>query len=507
MSTSPSLLPEPQQQHHHHHSGRLEEQQEQQKRHLQRLEQYRQHPILPSQPYPYAQNPHPYHPYHPYHSHHNVHIPQHQHQPSSSSSLLPPLPIEHQTSSPTIDLPSSQQNATFYSPTPSWRQQLSSSLTQSNLQQLLFDENSAPFEGFSVPPEYVWDPLTDSGSSLFATSADPDLFRANLDTSGYYYSTPDLSTTQEENAAVAGSANQSIALSSRKAASGPQRQRSLKLRVDRRIDMYREPEKRHADQPNYNDNNNDLQAIMPSPPNEWYGSSSPPPPPLSPLRVVDTNGFQSSLVQSLANLTTSSPNITCLSPPAFSSAFGQSSFAFSDSQRSVSISSDNFSGLYTQSDEDINNSSNNNDQDNNDHDNGRVAASAAEVENDESDRRFQCPICPKRFLRQYNLNAHLNTHSQVRAHACTQCDKSFLRPYDLSRHQRIHSNSKPYTCNICQLIFIRNDAIWRHYRRAHPGHPDVPPARRQRRPQRISISPGTTTTAAAASITIGKNNN
>ncbi|KAF9537373.1 hypothetical protein EC957_008385 [Mortierella hygrophila] len=241
--------------------------------------------------------------------------------------------------------------------------------------------------------------------------------------------------------------------------------------------------------------------------NEWYGSSSPLLPPQSSLGVVDTNRFQSSLVQSLANLTTSSPNLACLSPPAFSSAFGQSPFAFSDSQRSVSISSDHLSGLYTQSEEDVNNNNNNKYKDNNDHDDNKVTATAAEEEDDESDRRFQCPICPKRFLRQYNLNAHLNTHSQVRAHACTQCDKSFLRPYDLARHQRIHSNSKPYTCNICQLIFIRNDAIWRHYRRAHPGHPDVPPARRQRRTQRISISPGTTTATITTSTIIGENNN
>ncbi|KAG9065729.1 hypothetical protein KI688_002018 [Linnemannia hyalina] len=387
--------------------------------------------------------------------------------------------------SPTIDLLSSQQNSTFYSPTPFWQQELSSSSIQSNLQQLLFDENSVPFEGFSVPPEYAWDPLTDSGSRLLATFAGADILPASLDTPEYLLSTSDLSITQEENTTAAESVNQSNILSSRRAASRPQRQRSFKLRVDRRIDMYREPENRDADQPN----NNKLQTRMPLHLNEWYGSSSPPPPPLSPLGVVDTNRFQSSLVQSLANLTTSSPNLVCLSPPAFSTAFGQSPFAFSDSKRSVSISSDHLSGLYTQSDEDINNSNNNKDKDNNDHDNNKVTATAVEEEDDESDRRFQCPICPKRFLRQYNLNAHLNTHSQVRAHACTQCDKSFLRPYDLARHQRIHSNSKPYTCNICQLIFIRNDAIWRHYRRAHPGHPDVPPARRQRRPQRISISP------------------
>ncbi|KAF9132295.1 hypothetical protein BG015_003729, partial [Linnemannia schmuckeri] len=484
MSASPPLSAMPQQQqqqqqHHYHHSWRLQEQQEQQNCHFQRLEQYRQHPILPSQSHTYGHHPHPYHPYH---SYHNVYSPQHQQQ-SYSSSLLPPLPTERQTSP--VDLPSSsQQDSAFFSPTPLWQQQRSSSSVPPSLQQLLFDENSVPFEGFSVPPEYAWDSLVDSGSNLLAASTGPDLFPAGLDTSDYFFSTPDLSATQHGNAAaavaVAGSANQPTTLSSRRAVSEPQRQSSLKLRVDRRINMYRGLEKQNAGQPI----DTKLQTIMPLHPSELYGSSSPSAPPLSPLGKVDTNGIQSSLAQSLANLTTSSPNLACLSPPTFSSPFGQNPVNFPDSQRSVLISSDHLSGLYAQSDEGINN--NNKDQDNDDHnDNNDNYSKAAAEEEDESDRRFQCPICPKRFLRQYNLNAHLKTHSQVRAHACTQCDKSFLRPYDLSRHQRIHSNSKPYTCNICQLIFIRNDAIWRHYRRAHLGHPDVPPARRQRRPQRI----------------------
>ncbi|KAG0046813.1 hypothetical protein BGZ83_008008 [Gryganskiella cystojenkinii] len=99
---------------------------------------------------------------------------------------------------------------------------------------------------------------------------------------------------------------------------------------------------------------------------------------------------------------------------------------------------------------------------------------------EEEERLFQCDQCQKRFLRQYNLNAHLKTHSLERNHPCDQCPKSFLRPYDLSRHQRIHTKDKPYTCKICGLIFIRNDAIWRHYRKAHQGHPDVPTSRREK---------------------------
>ncbi|KAF9975312.1 hypothetical protein BGZ65_008316, partial [Modicella reniformis] len=99
---------------------------------------------------------------------------------------------------------------------------------------------------------------------------------------------------------------------------------------------------------------------------------------------------------------------------------------------------------------------------------------------EEDERQFKCPECPKRFLRQYNLNAHLKTHLLLRAHCCDECPRAFLRPYDLSRHQRIHSKDKPYSCRICNMTFIRNDAIWRHYRKVHPNHPDVPVSRRDK---------------------------
>ncbi|KAI1308726.1 hypothetical protein EDD11_004191 [Mortierella claussenii] len=99
----------------------------------------------------------------------------------------------------------------------------------------------------------------------------------------------------------------------------------------------------------------------------------------------------------------------------------------------------------------------------------------------EEERLFLCPQCEKRFLRQYNLNAHLKTHSLERLHTCEECQRSFLRSYDLSRHQRIHSKDKPYACKICSMDFIRNDAIWRHYRKAHQDHPDVPTSRRDKK--------------------------
>lgn len=125
-----------------------------------------------------------------------------------------------------------------------------------------------------------------------------------------------------------------------------------------------------------------------------------------------------------------------------------------------------------------------------------------EEEGNEDERQFKCHECPKRFLRQYNLNAHLKTHLLLRAHMCDECPRAFLRPYDLSRHQRIHSKDKPYSCRICNMTFIRNDAIWRHYRKAHPGHPDVPISRRDKMRQKQKKG-GVNTATIGATITSG----
>ncbi|KAK3819690.1 MAG: hypothetical protein J3Q66DRAFT_335222 [Benniella sp.] len=121
----------------------------------------------------------------------------------------------------------------------------------------------------------------------------------------------------------------------------------------------------------------------------------------------------------------------------------------------------------------------------------------------EDERQFKCHECPKRFLRQYNLNAHLKTHLLLRAHCCDECPRAFLRPYDLSRHQRIHSKDKPYSCRICNMTFIRNDAIWRHYRKVHPGHPDVPISRRDKMRQKSKKTPNAANTVVGATISSG----
>ncbi|KAF9179725.1 hypothetical protein BGZ50_006709 [Haplosporangium sp. Z 11] len=194
-------------------------------------------------------------------------------------------------------------------------------------------------------------------------------------------------------------------------------------------------------------------------------------PPLSP-NILDHHQH-SHLVQTLAGLSTSSPLRGSVS--SFAHAFElfsngpSAAHQRSDSQDRCQDDEDEHDEIYEEDNEEKYQQQQQNQQ---------------KDQEEAEERQFECQQCHKRFLRQYNLNAHLKTHSSERLHNCNQCDKSFLRPYDLSRHQRIHSKDKPYSCVICGLIFIRNDAIWRHYRKLHQNHPDVPISRRDKSKQK-----------------------
>ncbi|KAF9896501.1 hypothetical protein BX616_007321, partial [Lobosporangium transversale] len=220
---------------------------------------------------------------------------------------------------------------------------------------------------------------------------------------------------------------------------------------------------------------------------ESYLSSSTPP--LSPHMAEHYNqssqgsGIPSrGLIQSLACLTTASPasptytpsSATSLSPSVFyATGTPGTPGNLSNNAGYFGIGSQSPASQYAEGEGDAQGGA------------GSPATATSEGD-DEEERQFICPHCQKRFLRQYNLNAHYKTHSTERLHACNECDKSFLRPYDLSRHQRIHSKDKPYACKICSMIFIRNDAIWRHYRKVHQGHPDVPTSRRDKKKNKVA---------------------
>ncbi|KAF9307210.1 hypothetical protein BGZ74_009043 [Mortierella antarctica] len=77
--------------------------------------------------------------------------------------------------------------------------------------------------------------------------------------------------------------------------------------------------------------------------------------------------------------------------------------------------------------------------------------------------------CPRVFDRKSNLGSHLATHYNVREHHCNECDSSFLRVYDLDRHIRSHTKEIKYPCTQkgCTKGYGRSDQLKRHLEKNH----------------------------------------
>ncbi|KAK7082203.1 hypothetical protein SK128_010072, partial [Halocaridina rubra] len=82
--------------------------------------------------------------------------------------------------------------------------------------------------------------------------------------------------------------------------------------------------------------------------------------------------------------------------------------------------------------------------------------------NSQSERRFQCSICGKRFHSRANLLRHEVVHSGVKMFQCTICGKQFSREYNLMTHSRMHTEEKNFKCDICGKGFYWKSCLSRH---------------------------------------------
>lgn len=108
--------------------------------------------------------------------------------------------------------------------------------------------------------------------------------------------------------------------------------------------------------------------------------------------------------------------------------------------------------------------------------------------------KIQCPKCPVKFSRRYNMYAHMRTFHKaetVREHqlqprkltktdVCDQCQRSYSDKYKLMAHiknkhgpnsvaKKPKQPPKQYLCTLCGLICTNKSNLEIHYRRRHTG--------------------------------------
>ncbi|XP_066268207.1 B-cell CLL/lymphoma 6 member B protein-like [Branchiostoma lanceolatum] len=86
---------------------------------------------------------------------------------------------------------------------------------------------------------------------------------------------------------------------------------------------------------------------------------------------------------------------------------------------------------------------------------------------DDSDKPFQCMLCPKRVRSKSLLANHIRRHTGERPHACPLCFTKFHEKWSLTKHMRVHTGEKPYKCTQCPATFADASNRNKHRKRMH----------------------------------------
>lgn len=97
-------------------------------------------------------------------------------------------------------------------------------------------------------------------------------------------------------------------------------------------------------------------------------------------------------------------------------------------------------------------------------------ATAHHDSNPFKEKRFQCDLCPKRYMTEFLLGQHKLSHENLKEQKCPECPFATNAPYDLKNHiKRIHYPTKEYFCPEagCGKLFKRRCDMENHRKSVH----------------------------------------
>ena len=88
-----------------------------------------------------------------------------------------------------------------------------------------------------------------------------------------------------------------------------------------------------------------------------------------------------------------------------------------------------------------------------------------------TERKYECPICLKKFFTSNQLFKHKGLH-QPKRHKCKECDFKSHKADNLKRHMMIHSDTYPFPCTYCERKFKFKNLLKDHTK-LHTGEKDI----------------------------------